>query len=289
MKFKLLALAAICAAIAAAPVFSGCNKTKAFNSELKSLTPDQIVEKVLTGIKTNTLENLELCFSSELHSKKVKEYLKTKADKFEIGKFFINSPDKVKVKASKKEKEKKYEIKGDMALVSLQYDSRKKNTSDKSGVARPGKLERQPANTVILVQENGVWKIRIFEPEFNKLFETAFFDKCLVTVEFTKVAEELFHNKMTDDDTVDLMKISPEQIATHTEFTRDKDDLKSVVEDLNFNACSSVEISNIGLDGKGRPNYRITAKTRNIPECAITADRYSATSPSSFEKCAAKK
>lgn len=261
MKFRLITLAAILIA-AAVPMLQGCSGKKAAEAELKELTPDMVVDKVINGIQSKKLENLEFCFSSELDAKKVKSFLAEKSEKIEISKFRIGPPGSPQ-KADQKSKIKRYTIEKNLAYVPLKYSFREK-VVDKKGTERPGKAQVIDT-TVVLVEEKGIWKIRKFEPDFDKMFEAGFFDNCRKSLEFAKVAEEKYLN-------------------ANGKFTADNNDLKTYVTDLNLNTCATFEISRIEKDSTGRLDYTMRATTRNIPSCTILADRDS-TRPEKFDNC----
>ena len=104
---------------------------------------------------------------------------------------------------------------------------------------------------VVMVKENGVWKIRTLDPALNSAVEKAIFMHCKKTVHEARLAMAKYYND-----------------NNHTYPVR-TEELKKYLIGFNPDACSVLKIDDISRAGKVDTDYRLTAVTRNMPECTI--------------------
>ena len=267
LKIKILSLPI--ALLAAALLFAGCRNHSAQKEELKQLKPSEVVNRVLTGIRSGETDSLPDYFSAAMDPEDVKTFL-NKSSSLEI--------DTLRVSEKPDERKK-------IAFVPYMYVYREKKT------ARDGREETGPkmrkTGIAVLAREDGIWKIRLLDAELEdrdgnfilKSLDSALdrsteekrFKDCILAVEITKLAEQMFSADNKGD------------------FTRSQDMLRKYIKDYDSSTCDSLEIHSIGVNAKGEMDYRITALTRNMPACTIWATK-DKTYPSSYgNKCLSQK
>lgn len=268
---KINALTLLAAFLAAALAFTGCSKDKGPDNEaLKQLKPDDVMERVLSGLRTGDTGSLADFFAADVGRELVSKHLADLAGGMEIQTTRIEKP--VEKKST--------------ATVRYVYVYTEKKF-DKYGTRITTEKMRQ-AGTAVMVKEDGAWKIRLLDAvfaerqddkrvikdldtELDRAVEAGLFKECVLAVEITKLAEQMY-------------------AAEHKgEYTNSPDLLRNYITDYDPTACNSLKIHGIGVNDKGEKDYRITAETKNMPACNIWATR-DKTYPESWKnKCLGQK
>jgi hypothetical protein len=253
----------LAAFLAAAIVFSGCTKDNVDTEQLKQLKPNDVVERVLAGLRTGETDSLVDYFAADVSRDIIKKRLADRAASVEIQTTRIDKPTEKK----------------NTAIVRYVYVYTEKKT-DKDGNKILGDKMRE-AGTAVLVKEDGIWKIRLLDAKLadradkwvvqelgaklDQDGEIALFKDCVLAVEITKLAEQMY------------------AADNKGEYTNNAGLLSNYITDYDPEACATLKIHSIGVNEKGENDYRITAETKNMPVCSIWATK-NKTYPDSWEK-----
>lgn len=267
LKIKLMTLLA--AFLAAAIVFTGCNKDNVDTEQLKQLKPNDVVERVLSGLRTGETDSLVSYFAADVDPELIKKRLADRSASMEIQTTRIDKPQEKK----------------NTAIVRYVYVYTEKKT-DKDGNKILGDKMRE-AGTAVLLKEDGIWKIRLLDAKLadredkwvvqdldamlDQDGEIALFKDCVLAVEITKLAEQMYAADNKGD------------------FTNNADLLRNYVTDYDPEACASLKIHSIGVNEKGENDYRISAETKNMPLCSISATKDKTYPETWVKKCLGQK